>query len=355
MIFPILLITTGGTISGWNAKQTRKRSDVDIQKAIQPSLKAIQRETGKNVHLETINLFDLDSSNIQPAQWEALAETIHRSYDHYDAFLITHGTNSLGYSAAALAFAFENLDKPVILTGSQVTYGVPGSDAILNLENALRVAIGPNGQKMRGVMAVFGSHIITGPRVKKTTEFDYDAFQTFTASSLGRIGRVITLNKANLEKHLSYQDRLGEPALLASDLLGSHKFDGRIVSLTEFPGLSPDIFQTLVEHNGIRGFILRAFGAGDASEHLDAGFQYLKRMQIPIVVTSQAPNGVSNFLVNGPGKRLADNDLAIPAWDMSIESQTTKLAWLLGQEGITYERIKELMVTDLRGEINAQR
>lgn len=123
-----------------------------------------------------------------------------------------------------------------------------------------------------------------------------------------------------------------------------------IASITEFPGMSADIFQTLVEKNNIKAFILRTFGAGDPSAQLFPAFEYLKKKKIPIVVTSEAPNGVASFMVNETGKYLKYHDLAIPGHDMCIESVLTKLAWLLAQKR-TYEQIKVKMLNDLHGEI----
>jgi L-asparaginase len=263
----------------------------------------------------------------------------------------------LGYTCAALSFAFENINKPVILTGSQVPFGNPGSDALMNLDNAIQIAVYPDYLTpipIKGVIAVFGSHIITGVRVKKSTEFDYDAFQTFTSSSLGRIGRIITLNEVNLKKHVDYLSKEFIPASTSATLRVQNAFDTRIASFTEFPGMSKDLFRTVVEHNDIKGIILRSFGAGDASNKLHDAFVFLKEEKIPIIVTTQAPNGISNFQVNSPGQRLAKEKLAIPAYDMSIEAQTTKLAWLLGQ-GLDYEEIKFKITEDLHGEINVSR
>ena len=141
---------------------------------------------------------------------------------------------------------------------------------------------------------------------------------------------------------------------VAGVLRKEKEFDTKnIASLTEFPGMSPDIFKTLVEQNNIKAFILRAFGAGDASLHLLPGFEYLKEKQIPIVVTSQAPSGVASFQVNESGKVLKDRNLAIPAFDMSMESMVTKLGWLLAQN-LSYEQIKSKMLEDLHGEINIE-
>jgi L-asparaginase len=219
--------------------------------------------------------------------------------------------------------------------------------------NSLRLAVW-GYHPIKGVMAVFGSKIIAGTRVKKGTDFDYDPFASFITGALGQIGRFIRINEPALNKYISYLSKV-KPLAIQSRVLSIKKdFDtAGIASLTEFPGMSKDIFKSLVENNGTKAFILRAFGAGDASLHLMEAFEYLKEKQIPIVVTSQAPNGVASFQVNESGKILKDKDLAIPAYDMSIESMTTKLAWLLAQK-FTYEEIKHKMLEDLHGEINIE-
>ncbi len=162
------------------------------------------------------------------------------------------------------------------------------------------------------------------------------------------------MNELTLEKHVSYLSKV-KPLAIQSRVLSVKKdFDtASLVSLTEFPGMSPDIFRSLVENNNIKAFIFRAFGAGDASLHLLKAFEYLKEKQIPIVVTTQAPNGIASFQVNEAGKILKDRDFATPAYDMSIEAMTTKLAWLLAQN-FNYEQIKIKMLEDLHGEINIE-
>jgi len=357
----ILLINTGGTIAGQVAED--KRDDQKIRKAydfselINPTISYFKEKWKFDVVIEDIDLCNVDSSDITPKHWIDLVNLIIEKYDEYDSFIVTHGTNTLGYTCAALSFAFANLNKPVILTGSQVPSGMPGTDALTNLNNAIRVAIWPYEPTVKGIVAVFGSHIITGTRVKKSTEFDYDAFQSFTTTSIGRIGRIINISQDNLMKHNKYLAREGvyHTALTKDDLIVENDFDMRIASLTEFPGMSKDIFRNLVENNEIKGFIFRAFGAGDVSHYLHDAFEYLKEEEIPIVVTTQAPNGNSNFQVNEPGQYLKEKDLAIPAYDMSIESQTTKLAWLLAKKTrgkLSYEDIKREMIVNYHGEIN---
>jgi L-asparaginase len=357
----LLLITTGGTIAGEVAADKQdeqmKRTAGEFTNIVAPAVNYLNRRHNIEIDITTNSVCTVDSSNILPEHWVKLAALVKQHYDEFDSFLITHGTNTLGYTCAALSFALANPNKPIILTGSQVSAGLPGSDALMNLENAIRVAVWRREHNpIKGVMAVFGSHIITGTRVKKDTEFDYDAFKSFSTGSIGRIGRIINMNEPNLEKHLGYL-RTGQypEARTAKDLRCENDFDTRIASLTEFPGMSSDLFRSLVDQNDIKGFILRAFGAGDpCTKHLDA-FEYLKAKQIPLVVTTQAPNGNSNFQVNDPGLELRNRKLAIPAYDMSIESQTTKLAWLLAKKNkgeINYSQLCEMMVLDMRGELN---
>lgn len=219
--------------------------------------------------------------------------------------------------------------------------------------NALRLAVWEY-HDVKGVIAVFGSKIISGTRVKKGTDFDYDPFRSFQTGSLGQIGRFMRIDDAALRKHVAYLSKY-KPLAIQSRVLSVKKdFDTKsIASLTEFPGMSVDIFKTLVDDNGIKAFIFRAFGAGDPSAHLFPAFEYLKSLQIPIVVTTQAPSGVASFQVNESGQYLKENDLAIPAFDMSMESMTTKLGWLLAQK-MSYEQIKIKMLEDLHGEITIE-
>lgn len=359
----ILLITTGGTIAGQvSHKEEHDMSEVQegeqLLASIGPTFDYLNRKHNIVIDPNVHKLCNIDSSDILPTHWTELADLIKEKYDEYDSFIITHGTNTLGYTCSALSFALANPNKPIILTGSQVPADRPGSDGLTNLQNALRVAVWPRAKNpIMGVMAVFASHIITGTRVKKDTEFDYDAFKSFSTGALGRIGRIININEVNLEKHLSYLETAKyRPAPNAKELRCESNFDMHIASLTEFPGMDSDYFKTLVEVNKVRGFILRAFGAGDpCTKHMEI-FKYLQGKQIPLVVTTQAPNGNSNFQVNESGERLANEDLAIPAHDMSIESQTTKLAWLLAKDSgrLSYSQICEDMITDIRGEINVK-
>ncbi len=364
----LLLLTTGGTIAGKVARPQDEPGGVgdsveDFKLLIDPTLAYIGLRMNPRVDItiESLPVVDVDSSNITPEVWMKLADLIYANYDEYNAFVITHGTNTLGYTSAALSFALSNPGKPIVFTGSQVPSGLPGSDALVNLQNAIRVATWSdplNGRTFNGVTVVFGSRIITGTRVKKDTEFAYDAFKSFGVSELGSIAGRININEANLEKHLGYlrHKNFRLPAQSKATLKLKNNFCMDIASFTEFPGMPTSLFMALVDHCNVKGFILRAFGAGDPSERHADTFRQLAERQIPLIVTTQAPNGTSNFQVNEPGQEMRVTRRGIAAWDMSIESQTVKLAWLLAQKEdptspIKYSDIFELMREDMHGEI----
>jgi L-asparaginase len=353
----VLVIFTGGTVAGNVAEskvsQNTKSDPNSFMTILENSVDIVKKNWHIEISPSISELLNVDSSNMQPENWTMIIEEIQKKYDDYDSFIILHGTNTMGYTAAALTFALENINKPVILTGAQVPLGYLGTDSVTNLVNSLRMAVW-GYHEIKGVMAVFGSKIITGARVKKGTDFDYDPFKAFQTGSLGEIGRFMRINEAAMKKHVAYLSKYKVLAIQSRVLSVKKDFETKhIASLTEFPGMPVDIFQSLVDNNGVKAFVFRAFGAGDPSNHLFPAFEYLKKKKIPIVVTTQAPSGVSNFQVNETGQYLKEHDLAIPAYDMSIEAMTVKLAWLLAQKA-KYEEIKQKMVEDIHGEITLE-
>ena len=320
--------------------------------ALSPTLQSIEKIWDTAVSITTNNLMKIDSSDIVPGHWEQLSRIIHQNYDQYDAFVITHGTNTMGYSSAALSFAFENIGKPVLFTGSQIPFGMPGSDALTNLENTVRIAAWPH-HHIHGIFVVFGSKIIPGTRAKKYSAFDYDAFDAFGSSAIGKIGQHISIDEKALARHTGYLSQKSKTASSASELIIRSKFDMRIVVLTEFPGMSADFIKQLVATRKVKALILRSYGAGDPGKEIIEALRYLKAFKMPVVITTQAPNGNSSLLMNRPGQLVAEDELAIPAYDMCIEAITTKLGWLLGQQ-TSFEDIRPRMLEDMRGEIEVQ-
>ena len=354
----VLLISTGGTIAG-NVSRDKLANDYEVRDAksfselIAPTVTYLLREQDVSIDVTPYELFNVDSSDVSPYHWSELIDTVHEKYDDYDAFIITHGTNTMGYTAAALSFGLENNAKPVILTGSQIPIDMPGSDARTNLENAFRIAAWQK-EEIYGVIAVFGSQVIAGTRVKKSTEFDYDAFVAFQDGDIGEIGRILVWDKEKLYKHNSYLSEGRRVAKKKEHLNVSSKFNNNILSITEHPGLEPEALLIMVTRARVKGVIIRAFGAGDAASSLLPTLEQLKLMGIPVVITTQSPNGNANMQVNEPGQRIESANLGVPAYDMSIESCSVKLMWLLAKMDtgdLNYDQVMKEMIDDKRGEV----
>lgn len=366
----LLMLTTGGTIVGNVAGSdllSTERLQGALADVLRPSLEAIAEHWGQagEAEISMMPIANLDSSDIDPSHWSLLAQKIKEEYDAYDGFIITHGTNTMGYTCAALTFALPNLAKPVVVTGSQLPHGALGSDALMNLANAVRIALYPYEGGVRGVVCVFGGQIITGMRVKKRTEIALDAFQPASGGRLGTIGRIIQMNTSALGTHHRYLSAgVQPPAIRARDLVLDHVFTPDILSFTECPGLPAELLIAACKsalregasegRPRLRAVIWRAFGAGDVSSKLHPALEYLRDHEIPVVVSTQMPEGVSNLRVNEPGMQLAKRGLGIPSHDMSIEALTTKTMWLLGKD-CSYGAFADRLLRDLHGEVTVLR
>ncbi len=280
-------------------------------------------------------LFNIDSSNATPENWKIIAKAIAEEYDNYDGFLVTHGTNTMAYTASALSFSLQNLGKPVVLTGAQIPAEIISTDGRNNLVNALRVCT----LDLSGVYVVFGSKIIMGARAKKVSESDLDAFATFNDKDFGRISLGIEIKKEIKPRH---------PGSL--NLVNT--FERSIVCLTCIPGITANAMTTLIDAD-VKGFILRGYGSGDLPEELFPALEYAQEKKVPIVVTTQCPGGATLLGVDSVGLEAVKRGV-IQAFDMSMECMSTKLMWLLGQN-TPYEKMKERMHYNMLGEVDVRK
>jgi len=284
--------------------------------------------------LSVIFIDNIDSSNMTMGHWDKIVNTISENYDKFDGFVITHGTNTMGYTSSAISFALQGIGKPVVLTGAQIPANKLESDARQNFVNAVKLA----GMDISGVYVVFGSKIILGCRAKKDNEYDLNAFKTFNGYDVGEIGIQIQIKGKYSRRHKKkFQAKPG--------------FESNLAVITMEPGISKGIFDSLLK-GGVHGFVLRAFGAGDMPHWLIPFLDEAHQRKIPIVVTTQCPNGVTRMNLNLVGKHALDTGV-IQAFDMSMESMTTKLHWLLAHK-TPYEKVKQLMETDMCGEVAPQ-
>jgi len=295
----ILLLHTGGTLGMAGGRPSALKPG--------PFFKTLRQRVPELAQLAdvTLELFsNVDSSEMQPELWTKLATHLHRRLPEFDGAVVTHGTDTLAFTASALSFLLPNLDKAVVLTGSQRPLKEIRTDARLNLIDAVTSAIrGP-----REVTICFDSHLYRGNRTRKVKVAEYDAFESPNFPVLGTLGVEATFAPGLKPK--------GKPRLEAA-------LDPRVFLLKVFPGLDPRVPLSILPH--VRGLVVEAYGAGnypmdDAfGRSLLPMFQEAHRRAIPVVVVSQAyRNAVDLSLYQSGAKALAlgalsGRDLTPPA------------------------------------------
>lgn len=316
---------------------------------------------------KVITLFDVDSTEVGPEHWGTVVNCILDHFDDFDGFIVTHGTNTLAYTASALTFGLPRIGKPIVMTGANLPLGLPFSDATMNASNALLLVHNLIAYGRGGVVAIFGSRVIPGPRVKKADGRELESFTTFNAPHVGRMWAKETViiesefNRyvANNNPESPWHDKT--VALTAEELRKDARTDFRAIisSHTFHPGDDPASYLAVLEmleakrhETGLRGaLIVRAVGDGDVSHLIqNKVFTRAKHLEIPVVVTTQEPGGTSSLKGNKQSEGVEDKFGIIPAWDMSIETMVVKLRYLLAK-GLPYADIHREFVRSYHGEI----
>ncbi len=264
-----------------------------------------------DIRLEVFS--NLDSSEMQPESWVLLAQLLARRLPEFDGAVVTHGTDTLAYTASALSFLLPGLDRPVVLTGSQRPLKEVRTDARLNLIDAVTSALrGPPE-----VTVCFDSKLYRGNRTLKAAIADYDAFESPNFPLLGTLGVTASFAKGLPPRPLRLLDRL----------------DPRVFLLKVFPGLDPALPLALLGRT--RGLVVEAYGAGNVPVDGTGGrslrpvFREARRRGVAVVVVSQAPrNAVDLSLYEGGSAALSEG--AIGGGDMTSVAAVTKLMHVLG-------------------------
>ncbi|MCH8538415.1 MAG: asparaginase [Alkalimonas sp.] len=279
----------------------------------------------------------IDSSDMTPAHWLQIAQDIQANYQHYDGFVVLHGTDTMAYTASALSFLLENLAKPVIVTGSQIPLAQLRSDGQVNLLNSLYLAA---EFPIHEVSLFFNNQLFRGNR---STKADADGFNAFASPNFP------ALLEAGIQIRVK-AGALSETARDSSQLKVADVVPQPISVVTLYPGISADVISNMAEAP-VKALIIKSYGVGNAPQQpsLLAALEAATKRGVVIVNCTQCFRGRVNMKGYATGSALKASGV-ISGYDMTLEAALTKLHYLLSQP-LSNEAIRDKMQQDLRGEL----
>ena len=334
----ILIIYTGGTIGMVRDKETGSLHPVNGSELYEhiPIL-------GKLDYQIEFYSFDplLDSSNMNPQHWVELVSVIEKNYEKYDGFVVLHGSDTLAYTASALSFMLENLNKPVILTGSQLPLGMIRSDGRENLITAIEIAAARQDETpvVPEVAVYFENKLLRGNRTFKYNAENFGAFRSGNYPPLAEVGINIKYNyNAILKPNFK-------------TLKAHTTLDNNITILKLFPGISAESVAAQLAIPGLKAVILETYGSGNAmtDEWFLEQIRQVIASGIIVLNVTQCKTGSVEI-----GKYHTSQELGrigvLSGLDITTESAVAKLMYLLGT-GLSKTEIEKMLQVSLRGEI----
>lgn len=337
----ILIIYTGGTIGMVNDPESGSWTPFDFDHI----LEQVPELTKFGYKLTTITFEEvIDSSNITPDIWIHLAELIEKNYNDYDGFVILHGTDTMAYTASALSFLFENLSKPIVITGSQLPIGTIRTDGKENFISAVEIAAArTNDQPLVPEVSIFfENQLHRGNRTTKQNAEYFDAFRSHNYPDLAKAGI-----------HISYNYAAIHYPVIKRDLKVYHKMDPNVAILKIFPGITPAVLDAIVNVKGLKGLVLETYGSGNAptDEWFSERIKMAVDKGIVVINVTQCSAGSVDMGAYETSLGLMSAGV-VSGKDITTEAAVTKLMFLLGQN-YTKQEITEYLSKSMRGEINA--
>lgn len=325
----ILMIGTGGTIaSNSTTKGLAPQLSSDELLDYIPNISEI-------CEVSTIQVCNIDSTNISPDIWITLTNTIADNYDRYDGFVITHGTDTMAYTAAALSYMIQNSAKPIVITGSQVPIHMDSTDSKRNLYDSFLYA---SWDMACGVQIVFNGYVILGTRARKTRTKSFHAFSSINYPYIA------TIHYDHILQYI-YFDYKTRPQIY-------DKLNPRVGLYKLVPSMEDDVLAYMLEKYD--AVVIESYGVGGIPSL--SKYKYFDIIQESInkgktiVMTTQVPNEGSDLNVYKVGNALKNKLRIIEAYDMTLEAVVCKLMWILGQTS-NPDEIRKLFYTTISNDI----